>query len=149
MNLLSIKELLKKIGLWAASFIATIIAVLILNFVLRHFSSNETVVVGMLGISVFYFWGIYFLKKHGWSKALGIILFLLAVFFNFVLVSSPYKTASEFKSTRIFLLPLFLASIFLIMRQSRWSRLFGMLLIILTIMGAFMGAIFFSAGLAK
>ncbi len=143
--MLSIKELLKKTGLWAVFILITAILTISFGFVLNYFKLNENVAIGIPAILVFYFWGGYFLRKHGWSKVLGIVLFIAAIALNFVFISSPYDTASEFKATRVFLpLPL-LASIFLILRKGKISRLMGVLVITLTLLSAFLGAAFCSS----
>ncbi|MDP3792663.1 MAG: hypothetical protein Q8Q89_02935 [bacterium] len=149
MRILPGKELLKKIGLWVASVLGTYVLFIFLIFVLQYFNLNENVAIGIPEILVFYFWGGYFLRKHRWPKALGIVLFIIAIAFNFVFISSPYNTVNEFKATRVFLLPSLLASIFLILQQSKPLRLLGILVIILTILGAFWAAIFLRAGLGN
>ncbi len=131
--------ILKKIGLWAASVLATFILVIFLSSVLQYFNLNENVAIGIPVILVFYFWGGYFFKKRGWSKALGVVLFLIAIALNFIFISVPYNTASEFKATRVFLLFPLLAGIFLILQKGKISRLMGVLLIILTVLGALLG----------
>ena len=143
------RELLKKIGLLMASVLVTFILFIFLGFVLQYFNLDETVAIGIPEILVFYFWGGYFLRKQGWSKTLGNILFLIAIALNLVFISSPYDTANEFKATRVFLLFSLLASIFLILQQSKLLRLLGALVIILTVLGAFWAAIFFRANLGN
>ena len=133
----------------AITIIATIVFFVSLTSALQYFKLNENIVFGIPEILIFYFWGGYFLRKHGWSKALGVILFLIAFALNFVFIGSPYNTVSEFKATRIFLLPSLLASIFLILQQGKFLRLLGVLVIILTILGAFWAAIFLKAGLGN
>lgn len=140
MNKLSSGELLKKIGLWTISIVITFVLLISLASTLQYFKLNENVVFGVPMIMVFYFWGGYFLRKHGWSKALGVILFLIAIIINLIFLSSPYNTVNEFKTTRIFLLFPFIAGIFLIMRKGKFLRLMGMLIIILAVLGAFLGA---------
>ncbi len=144
MNILPDNKLLilKKIGLWVFYVLGTFVLFIFLTSVLRYFNLNEDVAIGIPEILVFYFWGGYFLRKHGWSKALGIVLFIIAIALNFVFISSPYNTASEFKATRVFLLFPFLAGIFLISQKGKISRLMGILVIILTVLGAFLGAAF-------
>ncbi|MDP1760217.1 MAG: hypothetical protein Q8L01_02065 [Candidatus Woesebacteria bacterium] len=143
--MLSIKELLKKTGLWAVFILISAILTISFGFILNYFKLNENVAIGIPAILMFYFWGGYFLRKHGWSKVLGIVLFIAAIALNFVFISSPYDTANEFKATRVFLpLPL-LASIFLILRKGKFSRLMGVLVITLTLLSAFLGAVFCSS----
>ncbi|NQV00803.1 MAG: hypothetical protein HQ537_01625 [Parcubacteria group bacterium] len=143
--MLSIKELLKKIGLWAVFILITYILTTSFRFILNYFKLNKDVAIGIPGILVFYFWGGYFLRKHGWSKTLGIVLFIVAIALNFVFISSPYDTASEFKATRVFSLFPLLAGIFLILRKGKISRLMGTLVIILTILSALLGLVFCSS----
>ena len=143
--MLPIKELLKKIGLLAVFILVTCIIFIFLASVLQYFKLNESVVFGVPLILVLYFWGGYFLRKQGWSKAFGIVLFIVAIALNFVFISSPYDTASEFKATRVFLLFPLLASIFLILRKGKISRLMGVLVIILTVIVALLGAVFCSS----
>ena len=142
MHLLPARELLKKMGLWAASIVATFVLSISLVFTLQYFKLNENIVFGVPYILVFYFWGGYFLRKHAWSKALGAILFLVAIFINLVFIASPYTTINEFRATRVFLLFPFLAGIFLIMQQGKLLRLLGVFLFILAIFGALLGAAF-------
>lgn len=143
--MLPIKELLKKTGLLAVFILVTCIIFIFLASVLQYFKLNESVVFGVPLILVLYFWGGYFLRKHGWSKVFGIVLFLMAIALNFVFISSPYDTASEFKATRVFLPFLLLASIFLILRKGKILRLMGILVIILTILSALLGLVFCSS----
>lgn len=138
--MLSIKELLKKTGLWAVFILITVILTVSFVSILNYFKLNENVAIGIPVILMFYFWGGYFLKKQGWSKVLGIVLFLMAIVLNFVFISSRYNTAGEFKATRVFLLFPLLASIYLILRKGKISRLMGVLVIILTVIGALLGA---------
>ncbi|TSC96413.1 MAG: hypothetical protein Athens071426_193 [Parcubacteria group bacterium Athens0714_26] len=147
MNILPDNKLLilKKIGLWVVSVLGTFVLFIFLTSVLRYFNLNENVAIGIPEILVFYFWGGYFLRKHGWSKALGIVLFIIAIALNFVFISSPYNTASEFKATRVFLLFPFLAGIFLILQKGKISRLMGVLVIILTVLDALLGAVLCSS----
>ena len=133
---------MKKIGLWLVSVVVTFILLISFASVLQHFKLNENVVFGVPVILAFYFWGGYFLRKHRWSKALGVVLFLTAFFVNFIFLSSPYDTVNEFKTTRIFLLFPFVAGIFLIMQQGKFLRLLGVLILILAFMGAILGAVF-------
>jgi len=142
MHILSGRELLKRIGPWVVSIVTTFVLFISLAFALQHFKLNENIVFGVPYILIFYFWGGYFLRKHGWSKALGSSLFLVAIFINLVFLSSPYNTANEFKATRVFLLFPFLAGIFLIMQQGKLLRLLGMFMFILAIFGALLGASF-------
>ncbi|MDO9231145.1 MAG: hypothetical protein Q7U36_01540 [bacterium] len=143
--MLSIKELLKKIGRCAVFILITFVLAISFVFILNHFKLNENVSVGIPGIFMFYFWGGYFLRKQGWSKVFGVVLFLMAILLSFVFISSPYDTASEFKATRVFLLFPLLASIFLILRKGKISRLMGIVLIIFTILSAFLGSVFCSS----
>lgn len=143
--MLSIKELLKKIGRWAVFILITFILTVSFVFILNHFKLNENVNIGIPVILMFYFWGGYFLRKQNWSKVLGIVLFLTAIILNCIFISSPYDTASEFKATRVFLLFPLLASIFLILRKGKISRLMGILVIFLTILSAFLGSAFCSS----
>ena len=133
---------MKKIGLWLVSVVVTFILLISFVSVLQHFKLNENVVFGAPVILAFYFWGGYFLRKHRWSRAFGAILFLIAYLLNFVFLGSPYDTINEFKATRIFLLFPFLAGVFLIMQQGRFLKLMGVFVIILAILGAFLGAVF-------
>ena len=136
------KELLKKIGLWLVSIFTTLIFFVTLASVLQYFKLNENVAFGVPQVLIFYFWGGYFLRKHGWLKVLGVILFLAAIAMNLVFISSPYDTAAEFKATRIFLLFPFLAGIFLVMQRGKFLRLLGVLIIVWAIFGAVLGATF-------
>ena len=140
MHKLSGRVLLKKICSWVISIVVTFVLLIFFVSALQYFKLNENVVFGVPVIMVFYFWGGFFLRKHGWSKALGVILFLMAIIINLIFLSSPYNTVNEFKATRIFLLFPFLAGIFLIMRQEKFLRLMGVLIIILAFLGAFLGA---------
>jgi len=90
----------------------------------------------------FYFWGGFFLFKTNWQKAIGIISYTLGVLFNFVILASPYNSQKEFISTRIFILFGWAAGIFLICRKSWTSRIFGILVILLTLPFAVLGSIF-------
>lgn len=103
--------------------------------------------MGLPILLVLYFWGSFFLFKQKWTKALGVILFLLAYIWNFIMMASPYDTQEEFKSTRIFILFGLAAGTFLIFRRSITSRIFGILIIITTILAALMGSIFMSTKL--
>lgn len=143
--MLSIKELLKKVGYCAVFILITFFLAISFGFILNHFKLNNNVSVGIPGILMFYFWGGYFLRKQDWSKVLGIVLFLMAILLNFVFISSFNNTASEFKATRVFLLFPLLASIFLILRKGKISRLMGILLIILTILSALLSSAFCSS----
>ena len=136
---------LKKIGLRVVAIVITFVFLVSLAFALQYFKLNENVVIGIPEILVFYFWGGYFLRKLRWSKALGIVLFLIAIVSNFIFIISPYNTASEFKATRVFLLFPFLAGIFLILQKGKISRLMGVFVIILTALGALLGAAFCSS----
>jgi len=136
------KELLKKIGLWLGLILGTFIFFVVTMAVLQSFELGETVVAGIPMITTLYFWGGFGLIKHGWRKVVGTIAFLLAAALNFVLIASPYDTLGEFRGTRIFLLTLFLSSIFLIMQKGKLLRLVGILVILLTIIGALLGAFF-------
>ena len=147
MRTLSSKELMKKISLWIGSVLATLILFVLTISILLYFKLNETVAIGVPEIVILYFWGGYLLRKHDWRKIVGTTLFSLAVVLNLVFVSSPYDTAEEFSGTRIFLLPLFLSGIFLVMQKGKLLRLIGVLVVILTIAGAFWGAIFQFANL--
>jgi hypothetical protein len=142
MNTFSGKELFKKIGLWAGLVLATLIFFVITMAILQSFGLGETVVAGIPMISVLYFWGGFGLIKHGWRKVVGTTFFLLAAAFNFIFIASPYGTLGEFSGTRIFLLPLFAAGIFLILQKGKLLRLVGVLIILLTIIGALLGAFF-------
>jgi hypothetical protein len=139
---LSGKELLKKTGLQVIFVVVTLILLIFLVSVLQHFKLNENVAYGVPVILTLYFWGGYFMRKHGWGKTLGVVLYLVAFFINLVFLASPYNTVAEFKSTRIFLLFPFLAGIFLITQQGKLLRLLGVLIIILAVFGAFLGALF-------
>ncbi|MBU4462194.1 hypothetical protein KKD91_04000 [Patescibacteria group bacterium] len=131
-----LKSILKKIGLWAAPVLAACVLPIFLYFVLKYFNLSEPVAVRIPVILMFYFWGGYFLRKHGWSKALGIVLFLTAIALNLTVISPTYVT-NEFKATIVFsLLPL-LASIFLILRQGKLLRVMGALVIIFIVPSAF------------
>ena len=138
---------MKKISLWIGSVLATLILFVLTISILLYFKLNETVAIGVPEIVILYFWGGYLLRKHDWRKIVGTTLFSLAVVLNLVFVSSPYDTAEEFSGTRIFLLPLFLSGIFLVMQKGKLLRLIGVLVVILTIAGAFWGAIFQFANL--
>ncbi len=142
MNTSSGKELLKKIGLWLGLILATLAFFIIAIVVLQYFELGETVVVGVPMIAVLYFWGGFGLIKHGWRKVVGTVAFLLAAVLNFVFIASPYDTLGEFRGTRIFLLTLFSSGIFLIMQKGKLLRLVGILVILLTIIGALLGAFF-------
>lgn len=139
------KPILKKIGLWVIAIVATFVLFISLAFALQYFKLNENVVFGVPHILVFYFWGGYFLRKHGWPKALGVVLFFIAIASNFIFISVPYNTVSEFKATRGFLLFPFLAGIFLILQKGKISRSMGVLLIILTVLGALLGGVLCSS----
>ena len=147
MHTLSGKELMKKVGLWVGLVLATIVFFALATTTLLYFKLGETVAIGVPEIIVLYFWGGYLLRKHSWRKIVGTALFSLAVVLNLIFVSSPYDTAEEFRETRIFLLPLFLSGIFLVMQKGKLSRLMGVLVIILTIVGALWGATFQFANL--
>ncbi|HEY4498130.1 MAG TPA: hypothetical protein VJA63_00635 [Candidatus Paceibacterota bacterium] len=145
MSRLSGKELVKKIGLPVFFVLATFISFVLLISILKYFKFSETVAVGLPEIFVVYFWGGYFLRKRGWPKALGSVLILVAIALNLVFISSPYNNAGEFKETRVFLLPLILSGVFLVLQEGKPLRLLGVLAIILAILGAFWGALFFAA----
>lgn len=136
------KEFFKKVGVWAGAILATLIFFIVVMAVLSLFKLGETVVAGVPMIAVLYFWGGFGLIKHGWRKIVGAILFLLAAALNFVFIASPYDTLGEFRGTRIFLLTLFLSGIFLVMQKGKLLRLTGILVILLTIIGALLGAFF-------
>lgn len=142
MNILSGKELAKKIGLWVGLVLATFVFFILVMAILSLFKLGETVVVGVPMVTVLYFWGGFGLIRHGWRKVVGTVAFLLAAVLNFVFIASPYDTLGEFRETRIFLLTLFSSGIFLIMQKGKLLRLVGILVILLTIIGALLGAFF-------
>ncbi|MDD5710757.1 MAG: hypothetical protein PHV43_01480 [Candidatus Colwellbacteria bacterium] len=142
MNILSGKEFAKKISLWVGLVLATFVFFILVMAILSLFKLGETVVVGVPMITVLYFWGGFGLIKHGWRKVVGTVVFLLAAVLNFVFIASPYDTLGEFRGTRIFLLTLFSSGIFLIMQKGKLLRLVGILVVLLTIIGALLGAFF-------
>ncbi|NQV00802.1 MAG: hypothetical protein HQ537_01620 [Parcubacteria group bacterium] len=128
--------MLKKMGLWVAPVLVACALPIFLYFVLKYFNLSEPVAIRIPVILVFYFWGGYFLREHGWSKALGIVLFLTAIAFNLVFISPTYAT-NESKATIVFSLFPLLASIFLILRQGKLLRVLGALVIISIVPSAF------------
>ena len=142
MNIPPGKELAKKIGLWVGLALATLVFFILVMAVLSLFKLSETVVAGVPMVVILYCWGGFGLIKHGWRKIVGTILFLLAAVLNFVFIASPYDTLGEFRGTRVFLLTLFSSGIFLIMQKGKLLRLLGILVILLTIIGALLGAFF-------
>ncbi|MDP1759869.1 MAG: hypothetical protein Q8L01_00100, partial [Candidatus Woesebacteria bacterium] len=79
--------ILKKMGLWVAPVLVACVLPIFLYFVLKYFNLSESVALRIPVILVFYFWGGYFLRKHGWSKALGIVLFLTVIVLNLAFIS--------------------------------------------------------------
>lgn len=92
-----------------------------------------------------YFWGIFYLYKHGFRKVIGSILFTVSVLMNLILVATPYDTQAEFVSTRMFTVSALGASIFLIFRRSNFAKITGILLLIISIFSLFLGAILMMA----
>lgn len=119
-----------------APVLSTCVLPIFLYFVLKYFNLSEPIAIRIPVILVFYFWGGYFLRKQGWSKAFGIVLFLIAIALNLVFINPTYVT-NEFKATIVFLLFPLLASIFLILRQGKLLRLLGVLVMILIVPSAF------------
>ena len=130
------KSILKKIGLWVAPVLVVCVLPIFLYFVLKYFNLSRPVAIRIPVILVFYFWGGYFLRKHGWSKALGIVLFLTAIALNLAFISPTYVT-NEFKATIVFSLFPLLASIFLILRKGKLLRVLGALVIIFIVPSSF------------
>ena len=106
------------------------------------FKLNNNVSGGVAYLSVLYFWGIYFSRKEKFIKIFGIILYTLGVLINLVLVASPYDNKAEYASTRIFTLPALAAGIYLICRHEAAAKVFGILLVIFTILSFGFGFFF-------
>lgn len=115
------------------------LAIYILGELLKF---NNNVSGGMAYLGVFYFWGIYFLAQKNYWKILGIISYVLAVLFNLVLIASPYDNNTEYASTRFFTLISLAAAIYLICRKEIASKVFGIILIIITILSFVLGFFF-------
>jgi len=138
-----IKSFLKSFGFFILYLFLTLLIVGTLIYLLGTvWGLNNNVTGGVPFLLICYFWGIFFLRKQGFKKFLGIALFTLGVLLNLLLVSSPYNKQAEFISTRIFIIPAIGAGIFLIFRQSIASRIFGILLVIISIFAALLGAVF-------
>jgi len=121
----------------------TIIVWSLIIYVLSEVYKFDNNVSGGLAYSVvLYSWGIYFLNKQKVLKVFGVILFTLAVISNLLLVASPYDTNAEYASTRFFTLPSLAAGIYLIFRKSITSRIFGILLLIFTVLNFLLGVFF-------
>lgn len=131
-----LKSILKKIGLWMIPVLVACALPIFLYFILKYFNLSDLVARRIPVVLVFYFWGGYFLRKHGWSKAFGIVLFLTAIVLNLSFISPTYVT-NEFKATTVFSIFPLLASIFLILRQGKLLRVLGALVIIFLVPTAF------------
>ncbi|MDO9231144.1 MAG: hypothetical protein Q7U36_01535 [bacterium] len=132
--------ILKKMGLWVVHALVVCTLPFLLYFVLKYFNLSVLVATRITIVLVFYFLGGYFLRKHGWSKALGIILFLTAIVLNLTFVNPKYVT-NEFKTTIVFSLFPLLASIFLIFWQGKFLRVLGALVIIFIVPSTFYMAV--------
>ena len=134
---------MKKFGIVVLFVILTGIIIFLLDFLLRKvFGSNNNLTVGLPFILALYFWGGYFLRKEKWLKGIGIFFYTLGVLYTFIMLASPYDLQGEFISTRIFLLFGWAAGIYLICRKSWTSRIFGIIVVLLTLPMSLLGSIF-------
>jgi|GEM_PF-953662 len=137
---MKIVKLIAKIILFLVlTIIVWFLAIYIFGVVLKL---NNNVSGGVAYLLVFYPWGIYFLNKEKFLKIIGIVSFTLGVMFNLLLVASPYDTNAEYASTRAFALSALAAGIYLICRKSVPSKIFGILLLIITILSFILGFFF-------
>lgn len=123
-------------------FLTLVVSGIIVYLLSVVWKQNNNVTGGVWYSVVGYFWGIFFLQKHGFAKLVGIVLFTLTVLSNLLLVASPYDTQAEFISTRIFILVALAAGIYLIFRRSVASKIFGILLLLVSIFAALLGSFF-------
>ena len=143
-----VKSFFKGFGFFVLYLFLTLLVSGILVYLLGTvWKQNNNVVGGVWYSVVGYFWGIFFLQKQGFKKIVGIVLFTLAVLVNLMLIASPYDSQAEFISTRIFIATALGAGIYLIFRRSIASRIFGILLVIVSIFAGLVGAVFMSAKL--
>ncbi len=134
---------MKKLSFLLLGFISTFVFIFLFYFLFGNvWKINNNLSVGIPLMLSLYFWGGFFLFKTNWQKAIGIVSYTLGVFFNFVMLASPYNSQKEFISTRVFILFGWAAGIFLICRKSWTSRIFGILVILLTLPFAVLGSIF-------
>jgi len=106
------------------------------------FKLNNNVSGGVAYSLVFYPWGIYFMNKERGLKIFGTVLFTLGVLSNLLLVASPYDDNAEYASTRFFALLTIAAGIYLICRKEKVSKIFGILLLVATILNFILGLFF-------
>jgi len=139
---------LNSFGLFILFLFSTLLIAGILVYLLGNiWGLNNYLTAGVPYLLIGYFWGVFFLQKQKLKKIVGIIMFTLTVLINLLLVSSPYNNKTEFISTRVFIITALGSGIFLIFRQSIVSRIFGILLLIISIFAALLGAVFMSAKL--
>lgn len=137
------KSLIKKIFLGILYFALTIVFIFILIYILSETCKlNNTVSGGIPLLAVLFFWGVYFSKREGGIYILGIICFILAIFFNLIIISSPYKNSTDFLITRIFVFFGIGTGIYFILRKIKFMKIFGILVIILTILAMILGWVF-------
>jgi len=134
---------MKKFGIVALFLVLTGIVIFLFDFLLRKiWLSNNNVTVGIPFILALYFWGGYFLRKEKWLKGIGIFFYTLGVLYTFIMLASPYDSQKEFIPTRIFLLFGWAAGIYLICRKSWTSRIFGIIVVLLTLPMSLLGSMF-------
>jgi hypothetical protein len=130
-------KLIAKIVLFL--FLTIIVWSLTIYILSEVYKLNNYVSGGVAYSIVLYTWGIYFLNKE---KIFGAILFTLAVMSNLLLIATPYNTNSEYASTRFFALITTAAGIYLICRKPVASKIFGILLLVFTVLNFILGLFF-------
>lgn len=128
-------------------FLTLLVAGILVYLFISVWKQNNFVAAGVPYLLIGYFWGIFYLGKHGFRKFVGIVFFTLAVLMNLLLIAIPYNAQTEFISTRFFILTALGSGIYLIFRRSVTSRIFGILILIISILAALLGSVFMSTKL--
>jgi len=134
---------MKKLGLVFLALISTFVFVFLFDYLFgKVWKINNNLSVGIPFMLSLYFWGVFFLRRQKWQKAIGIILYTIGVLYTFIMLASPYDSQKEFIATRVFILFGWAAGIYLIARKGWASIIFGILVILLTLPMAILGSIF-------
>lgn len=134
------KNVLIKIGIILGGLAATY---LFMRFMytasLDYWKIGTTFAVSLTLIPVFYFWGVFFTVKEDWRRVIGVILFLPGLIYNLLILASSGHSQQEFNWSRLFILFGLVASFFLIYKQPKFARVFGIVVIVLIVLAFILG----------
>ena len=133
----------KALGLFLLYAALTFIFVGIAGYVFGDvLAFEENAVYGSLFVIIILFWSGYLLSKKGYKNKIGIVFFSIGIILDQIMISSPYDTREEYAAARVFIIYGIVAGVYLILRKSRLSRIFGIITIIISVFSMLLGAVF-------